>query len=59
MHTTKNAIEFFGKETLYDLLNIARTSAHRFIIRASNIATGEEQLFLADLSINQLNKLPA
>jgi len=59
MHTTTQAQMFFRKETLYSLMNIARTSAHRFIIRASNIATGEEQLFLADLSINQLNKLPA
>ena len=48
MTTTEKAKDFFRKESLYQLEGIARTSAHRFIIRAKNIATSEEKKFIVD-----------
>jgi len=48
MTTTQQAHDFFRKESLYDIVGTARTAAHRFIIRAKNIATNEFKLFIVD-----------
>jgi len=59
MTTTQQAKDFFRKESLYEIAGMARTSAHRFMIRARNIATNEIKMFIVDYkekSINQINK---
>lgn len=50
-------MRMFQRETLYELTNIARTSAHRFIIRARNLATEEHRIFIADCNEGSINKI--
>lgn len=57
MTTTSKAIDFFRKESLYKLEGIARTSAHRFVVRAKNIATGSEHVFIEDCKEGTIKKI--
>lgn len=54
MKTLNEARDFFKKESLFEAVAVVRTTAFRFIIRAKNLATGDECLFFLNLQTSTL-----
>lgn len=56
MKTTLQCLALFSKETLYEAITVARTTAVRFIVRARNIATNEECIFFVNAKLQTITK---
>lgn len=57
MKTTAEALQLFKeRETLYEVVAIARTSASRFIIRGRHLLTKEISPFIVDAKKKEIEK---